>query len=54
MNEHCSRRGVQCAVHLQSSCTRDDLNQLLGDDSLAGAVERQSQLVNHLRWKITK
>lgn len=34
--------------YLQSSSARDDLNKLLGDDSLAGAVECQSQLVNHL------
>lgn len=35
----------------QSSSTRDDLNKLLGDDGLTGAVERQGQLVNHLGCK---
>lgn len=33
---------------LQSSSSRNDLNELLGDDGLAGSVEGQSQLVNHL------
>lgn len=33
---------------LQSSGSRNDLNELLSDDGLAGSVEGQSQLVNHL------
>lgn len=33
---------------LQSSSSRDDFDQLLGDHSLASAVEGQGQLVNHL------
>lgn len=36
---------------LQSSSSRDDFNQFLGDHSLASAVEGQSQLVNHLSCK---
>ena len=32
----------------QSSSSRDDLNELLGDDGLSGAVEGEGQLVNHL------
>ncbi len=35
---------------LQSSSSRNDLNELLSDDGLAGSVEGQSQLVNHLSW----
>ncbi len=33
---------------LQSSSSRDDLNELLGDDGLSGTVEGEGQLVNHL------
>lgn len=33
---------------LQSGGSRDDLNELLGDDGLSGAVEGEGQLVNHL------
>lgn len=32
----------------QSGGTRDDLNELLGDDGLPSAVEGEGQLVNHL------
>lgn len=32
----------------QGGGSRDDLDQLLGDDGLAGTVEGQGQLVNHL------
>lgn len=35
---------------LQSSSSRNDLNELLGNDSLASSVEGQGQLVNHLSW----
>lgn len=35
---------------LQGSSSRDDLNELLGDDGLSGAVEGEGQLVNHLSW----
>lgn len=38
--------------NLDSSSTRDDLNQLSGNHSLSGAVVGQSQLVNHLTCKI--
>ena len=40
--------------YLQSCCARNDLNQLLRDDSLAGSIERQSQFVNHLSYKQNK
>lgn len=36
---------------LQGRSSRDDLDQLLGDDGLSGAVECQGQLVNHLSWR---
>lgn len=49
---------VKAVVHwqnesesLQSSSSRDDLDQLLGDDGLAGAVEGEGQLINHLGCK---
>lgn len=35
---------------LQSSGSRNDLNELLGNDGLASSVEGQGQLVNHLSW----
>ena len=37
--------------YLQSRSTRDDFYQLFGDDSLAGAIECQSQFVNHFSYK---
>ena len=36
--------------HSQGSSSGDDLDELLGDDSLSGAVEGQCQLVNHLGY----
>lgn len=45
------RRGKscrRCEKDLQSSSSRDDLNELLGDDGLSGTVEGEGQLVNHL------
>lgn len=50
--DKCLKASVCC--YLQSRCTRDDFNQLLRDDSLAGAIERQSQFVNHLGYKEKK
>ena len=35
----------------QGRSARDDFYQLLGDDRLAGAIECQSQFVNHLGYK---
>lgn len=32
----------------QSSSSRDDLDELLGDDGLSGTVEGEGQLVDHL------
>lgn len=32
----------------QGGSSRDDLDQLLGDDGLSGTVEGQGQLINHL------
>lgn len=34
--------------HLQSSSSRDDLDELLGDDGLSGTVEGEGQLLDHL------
>lgn len=34
--------------NLQGGSSGDDLNQLLGDDGLSGAVEGEGQLVDHL------
>lgn len=34
--------------NLQSSSSRDDLDELLGDDGLSGTVEGEGQLVDHL------
>lgn len=34
--------------NLQSGGSGDDLDELLGDDGLSGAVEGQGELVNHL------
>ena len=39
---------------LQRSSSRDDLNELLGDDGLSGTVEGEGQLVNHLSWGATE
>lgn len=36
---------------LQGSSSGDDLDELLGDDGLSGAVEGEGQLVNHLGWR---
>jgi hypothetical protein len=36
------------------SCAGYDLNELAGDDGLAGPVERQRQLVDHLTWRMSK
>jgi len=33
---------------LQSSSSRNDLNELLGDDGLAGSVEGQGQFLNNI------
>lgn len=38
----------------QGCSSRDDLDQLLGDDGLSGTVEGQGQLVNHLGWRRRK
>lgn len=35
----------------QGRSSGDDLDQLLGDDGLPGAVEGQRQLVDHLGWR---
>lgn len=32
----------------QSGGSRDDLDELLGDDGLSGSVEREGQFVDHL------
>lgn len=45
---------IYSSLYLDSSSTRNDLNQLSGNDSLSGTVVGQSQLVNHLTWKKIK
>lgn len=44
-------RNDNTARDSQGSSSRDDLNELLGDDGLSGAVEGEGQLVNHLSWR---
>ena len=43
-----------CLHSLQSSCTRDNFNELSGNDSLSSSVEFESQFFNHLTWKKRK
>lgn len=38
-------------LYLESCGTRNDLNELSGNDSLPGSVEGNGQLVNHFTWK---
>lgn len=44
-------RGGELPADLQSGGAGDDLDELLGDDSLSGAVEGEGQLVDHLSWR---
>lgn len=44
-------RGGELPADLQSGGSGDDLDELLGDDSLSGAVEGEGQLVDHLSWR---
>ena len=37
-----------CLHSLQSSCTRDNFNELSSDDSLPSPVELEGELLNHL------
>lgn len=41
-------------MYLQSGSSRDDLDELLGDNRLSGTVEGEGQLVNHLSWNERK